>query len=126
MIPGLSTRPSGAPRPMAPSGKPLTRITHWVNAMGKRRAVTQIGRIAPPNRPAVHDNSLVNCERALLERVYYVKKGDSYTTPPTPDPERLATLQEFRRKLNRCVPKLPALSWDSFPSRYKDARKRNI
>lgn len=125
-IPGFSSRPSRAPEPVDATGRPLTRITHWVNAMGKHRAVTQIGRIAPPSRPAVHDNSLINCERALRERVYYVKNGDGFATPPKPDPRRLDTLQEFRRKLNRCVPKLPALSWELFPSRYKDARKRNI
>lgn len=125
-IAGFSSRPSKAPFPVGSNGKPLTRIGHWVNVMGKQRRITQIGRIAPPSSPAVHDNSLVNCERALRERVYFVKNGDCFTTPPKPDPERLATLQEFRQKLNRCVPKLPALSWDSFPSRYKDARKRNI
>lgn len=125
-IPGYSSRPSQAPEPENESGVPLTRIKHWVNVKGKQRAITQIGRVAPPNRVAVHDNSVVNCDRALRERVYFVKNGDGFSRPPQPIPSRVATLQEFRKRLRGHVPKLPALSWESFPNRYKDARKRNI
>ncbi|APG76477.1 hypothetical protein 2 [Hubei tombus-like virus 4] len=94
--------------------------------MGKQRAVTQIGRVAPPNRAAVHDNSVLNCDRALRERVYYVKNGDGFARPPQPNPSSVLTLGQFRKKLSRCVPRIPALSWELFPSRYKDAKKRNI
>lgn len=125
-IPGFSSRPSKAPEPVSPNGKPLTRIQHWVNVKGKQRLITQIGRVAPPSQLAVHDNSVVNCNRALRERVYFVKSGDGFTKPPIPRPDSVQSLEQFRKKLSRCVSRIPALSWELFPSRYKDARKRNI
>lgn len=107
-------------------GKPLTEKKAWVTAAVKHRIVTQIGCIAPPSNPGVHDNSLVNCERALKERVYFVKNGDSFTPPPRPIDGAFDRCYEFRRQLSRYMPRIPSLTWDEFPKRYKDARKRQI
>lgn len=98
----------------------------WVPEVDKHRTITQIGCIAPPSRPAVHDNSLVNCERALKERVYFVKSGDGFSPPPKPIHGAFDRCQKFRRELSRYMPKIPSLTWDDFPKRYKDARKRRI
>lgn len=88
--------------------------------------ITQIGCVAPPSRPGVHDNSLVNCERALRERVYFVKSGDGFSPPPQPIPLAFGRCQKFRRELSKYMPKIPSLTWDEFPKRYKDARKKRI
>lgn len=55
-----------------------------------------------------------------------MKSGDGFTKPPQPIPEAFERCQAFRRKLAKAVPRLPSLSLESFPGRYKDARKRAV
>lgn len=122
----MDCSPSKARLVDAPAVHSQIEVKSWVSN-GKSRFIIQVGCVAPPSEPGVHNNSLVNIERALLERVYFVKNSEGeFVTPPKPVDGAFDDCQLFRRNVNRHMRRIPALSLDEFPGRYKDARKRAI
>jgi len=93
---------------------------------GKIRRVFRIGGISVPIQFGVHNNSLVNLRRGLMERVYYVENSRKELVP-APQPERHAfeRLHKFRSKLTSIVGPHSRCSEERFLSFYT-GRKRTI
>nr|WON42283.1 hypothetical protein [Actinidia tombus-like virus] len=113
-------------------GKPtivhgLTSMKTWINGKDKHRSLIQVNDLSKFNRPAMHANSLVNAERALKERVFAVKKGDTFASPVQPLDGIFDTrLSAYRKRLVSLIPNRPSLTLEEFPGRYREARKRGI
>ncbi len=91
------------------------------------RKLFQIYGMSPPLEYIVHNSSLCNLTRAIMERVYYVKNSlGEYSRPPMPKPgvfrERLAW---FRSHLVRKIGYITPMGRESFPLLYQ-GRKRTI
>lgn len=98
----------------------------WV-AKRDCRTISQVGRLAPYSRMSVHNSTFVNLERALKERVYFVKGANGEFVPP-PRPVSGAfddCLPVFREVSANCA-RFPSLTLDEFPGRYRDAKKRSM
>lgn len=73
----------------------------------------------------VHNNSLRNLRRALLERILQVKDSGELAPPFQPDARFVFDqMSEFRSKLVEVVPVLRPLTTDEFVGRYEGLRKR--
>jgi len=99
---------------------------YWV-AKRDHRTISQVGRLAPHSRMSVHNSSMVNLERALKERVYFVKGANGEFVPP-PRPLSGAfddCLAIFDQVSSNCA-RFPSLTLDEFPERYRDAKKRSM
>ncbi|APG76468.1 hypothetical protein 2 [Hubei tombus-like virus 3] len=104
----------------------MVGVKRWV-AKRDCRTISQVGRLAPHSVMTVHNSTMVNLERALKERVYFVKGANGEFVPP-PKPVSGAfddCLPIFREVSMRCA-RFPSLTLDEFPGRYKDAKKRSM
>lgn len=98
----------------------------WV---GRRdcRTISQVGRLAPYTGAAVHNGSMVNLERALKERVYFVKGANGeFVPPPQPSCDAFDDCDPIFREVSGYCARFPSLTLDEFPARYKDAKKRSM
>lgn len=89
------------------------------------RTISQVGRLAPYSVCTVHNSSMVNLERALKERVYFVKGANGeFVPPPLPVSNAFDDCDGIFAEVSRRTPRFPSLTLDEFPGRYKDAKKR--
>lgn len=104
----------------------LGKVRRWTPKRD-HRTFTQAGMFAPQSLVGVHNDSLVNVERALKERIYFVKgPNGSFQRPPQPKVGAFSDMDDFKRRLLAVVPRVPALSMEEFPYRYEAAGKRNV
>jgi len=123
----MDSAPSEAPTALDGHGKPrMVAAKHWV-ARRDCRTISQVGRLAPYSRATVHNSSMINLERALKERVYFVKGANGeFVPPPRPASDAFDDCDPvFREVSNNCA-RFPSLTLDEFPGRYKDAKKRSM
>lgn len=74
----------------------------------------------------VHNNSLVNLERALLERVLVVKLDGVHKTPPQPQPGFVKSeMKHFTKRLLSVVRRVPPMTTEQFVDTYS-GRKRKM
>lgn len=98
----------------------------WV-AKRACRTISQVGRLAPHSVATVHNSSMVNLERALLERVYFVKgTNGEFVPPPEPTSDAFDDCDPIFREVSRNCARFPSLTLDEFPERYSDAKKRSM
>lgn len=89
------------------------------------RTISQVGRLAPYSVCTVHNSSMVNLERALKERVYFVKGANGeFVPPPQPICDAFDDCDSIFAEVSRRTARFPSLTLDEFPGRYKDAKKR--
>jgi hypothetical protein len=89
----------------------------------RERRFIRIDGLSPATRIGVHNASLVNLERAVLERVFYVQGPGGFV--PVPQPRVPFTLPEFTTNVvSRCGIVTP-ISEQDFVNCYK-ARKRTV
>lgn len=100
----------------------MRRLKRFGLPKERTRYLTAIGQMAGAERYGVHSNSLINLERALVERVFTVG-GE---LPPSPDPRFLRRkLARFSRRLQSHVPLVQTLSTNEFVESYV-GRKRGM
>lgn len=94
-------------------GLPKERLVHMITGFGKY--VPYI----------VHNANLINLERAVLERVFYVKgENGEFTRPPQPDIKNFnANMKIFLTKLKRNLPTSIPMTRHEFVESYKDRRR---
>lgn len=92
----------------------------------KQRKTYQVVGLSPPIDFRVHNSSIDNLERALLERVYYVSKDGVFTPAPKPLPGVFKLrLNRFQQQLVKLVGFSKPMRKEDFPSLYQ-SRKRTI
>ncbi len=106
---------------MDPSGLDRWRTTLKPGTV-KPRTVVKLVDLGGGLQFGAHDNCVMNAQRAVVERVYYLERDGELVEPPKP--QRLAsTLGKFRGMLIHRLPTTPAMSDEEFLSCY-DGRKR--
>lgn len=96
-----------------PSGKPV-----------KVRRVFRVGGISTPINFGVHNNSLKNLRRGLLERVFFVENKEHVLVPaPKPEAGVYLRLDRFRKRLLSIVGPHSRCSEERFCSFYTGRKK---
>lgn len=88
---------------------PNLSVTRALGASAKLRKTYLISKSSIDRKIAVYNNTLTCAERAVKERVFYVRKDDKFVSPPRPGPnhflETLAEVTEhFKRTYTFCTP----------------------
>lgn len=123
---GLTGNISEAPLPYDPTGKPAMRTTRFLGEPEKIRKVVQIEHLSPPSRFIVHNSSIDNLERAVKERIFFVKKDGKFVSPPLPIGDHFAnTLQPFLNRLRKHLPHAAPVERNQFADLYT-GRKREM
>jgi hypothetical protein len=92
----------------------------------RTRRISMIPKVANLVDMGVHNSTIVNLERGVLERVFFVKEDGKFVRPPQPIPKAFSLrLSTFRSILLRCVPTTTPTSREKFPLYYR-GRKRTI
>jgi len=101
-------------------------VTKYKGVATKQRKIYQVSGVACPDTFAVHNASINNMERAVLERVFFVKENGVQVKPPTALPnifnERLGYIQTY---LAKHVPSTNPIGYQQFADSYK-ARKHTV
>lgn len=74
----------------------------------------------------VHNASLVNLARGVVERVLYTRKGEELTSPVRPIRNAFARLGPLRSGILKVTRSTSVVAAEDYPKLYHDARKRNI
>lgn len=93
----------------------------------KDRVVYLLDGLGPAIKYRVHNNNLLNLERALKERVFFVKKDGEFVTPPKPSSDAFyaQSLNTFFTHLKKYLPHPARMEPSEFPKLYA-GRKRTI
>lgn len=106
--------------------RPRVEITPRLGAITRTRYHYRFPGLSPEVAFRVPDNNLINLERAVLERVFYVKNADgTFSAPPKPQPgvfeQRTAPfLEALKGHLSPTIP----ITHEEFVGLYKDRRKK--
>lgn len=90
----------------------------------RQRKIYRLSGWSPPIDFGVHNSSIANLSRGLLERVYYVKSKDGHVPAPQPREgifkERLSY---FKKYILRFVKRSTPMSRQDFPKLYRGRRR---
>lgn len=90
----------------------------------KVRRVSRVGGCSTNQHYSVHNSTISNLERGVLERVFFVKKGDQLVRPPQPQPGVVNhRLRRFKLELSKVLPSTTPVKREDFPLLY-EGRKR--
>jgi hypothetical protein len=100
-------------------------VTRKAGSVGNRR-MFQLNNIVPEFNIGTHKNCLINLEKSVLERVFFVKDAQgNFTSPPTPARGVFARrLRPFERIISRCVRTQVPLSGEEFLATVVPAKRR--
>lgn len=103
---------------------PAVQVVKQEGVTIKTRKAFQVGGVSTPIDLRVLNNSIDNLERAVLERVFYVKINGEHQAPPQPLKDAFEVrLKKFRcRLLNKLIPST-RLSRQSFVDGYTGRKK---
>jgi hypothetical protein len=103
---------------------PKLTVSKTQGSSVRQRSIYQLSGWSPPIEFGVHNSSINNLSRGLLERVYHVKKGGVFSPAPQPlvgiFKERLSY---FKTLLVRRLGKSTPMSRQDFPSLYRGRRR---
>jgi len=102
---------------------PTLRISKTKGGQFRERRYYQIGGMAMPINYTVHHSNIVNLSRALLTRVFYVKRGDTYISTPKPCKGAYKRLNSFKARMCRYLPSTTPIPRLDFSSLYEGRRK---
>lgn len=107
VLPGLVVR-------QIPRRRPTVRRAYYLNGTG--------GAL----RYIVHNNSLINVQRGIAERVLYIKSNDGTYAPPVRPAAGVfqERLMEFQRNLRRHLSPTTPILRDEFPLLYRGRRQK--
>lgn len=96
----------------------LTVIKHLGHS--RTRRVSMIPGVANLVDMRVHNSTIVNLERGVLERVFYVKENGRFVRPPQPDPKTFnARMSRFRDIVLSGIHSTTPTKREDFPSYYR-------
>lgn len=114
-----------AEKSAAPDHTNLT-VTHARGTPAKTRQLTFTTGLSPAGEYLVYDNSIDTLERAIKERVFFVKVDGQFLAPPQPDQgEFFTNIQPARDALRRLRKYSPPLTYEQFYCSFQ-GRKRTV
>lgn len=103
---------------------PGLEIRRWMGRKGVDRDYVRVPYVAPHGVAFVHNRSLRNLARGLVERVLYLKQGGELVLVPRPDPEHIANqLRAFKVRLLKRLPEPAPVLLEDFPELYSGLRR---
>jgi hypothetical protein len=103
---------------------PGLAVTRWLGKKGVVRDYVQVPGISPSGVAFVHNRSLRNLARGLVERVLYLKQNGVLVSVPRPSlPHFAGTLRSFKVQLLKKLPESTPVALEDFPSLYNGLRK---
>lgn len=102
------------------------RVVRFLGQPEKVRKVVSLEHCSPALKYIVHNSSITNLERAIKERVFFVKKDGKFVSPPLPQGNHFAeTLKPFLSRLRKHLPHATPIERSKFADLYT-GRKREI
>jgi len=101
------------------------KVTKTLGKQPRLRKSYRIGGISPPVNYAVYNNNIDTLERAIKERVFFVKRDDGFHAPPQPDQLGFARLDAIKEKFKCTVRYSTPMTYQQFADSYQ-GRKRTI
>lgn len=92
----------------------------------KARRVFRAAGIAPPVVFGVHNNSLVNLRRGLVERVFNVERDGELVDPPRPVENAFRDLDAFKELLLKHLPKTAPRTREEVVASYRGDRRHKV
>lgn len=103
---------------------PAMRATRTAGVAQPRRVFQAVG-CAPRVQIKIHNNSLNNLWRGLMERVFFVERDGALAEPPRPRAGVFrARLRDFKARLQRCLPVLTPWTSEQFVGTYSGQRRQ--
>lgn len=100
------------------------RVETFLGEPEKIRKVVSLEHCSPALEFIVHNSSIANLERGVKERIFFVKNGDKYCSPPLPEGNHFAnTLKPFLGCLREHLPHSTPVERNKFADLYT-GRKR--
>lgn len=110
------------PKSLAPDHAGLTVLK--TTGCAKIRLFYRVAGLSPPVKIFGFNNDIETLVRAVKERVYYVKVGDTYAEPPRPSHGWFQwKLQYTFSSLCRLLPRTAPLSYQQFVDTFKGRKK---
>lgn len=107
-------RDSPATTAVFPQG---VQVSHTIGAP-KTRTVTKVAVEGLTNEVFFYNNTLVNLERALAERVFNVEGSDGFRPPPQPETGAFGRLGPFKEQLLRHCGRATRITSEQFVGMY--------
>lgn len=108
----------------APAHPDLHVERHW--GVVRPRRMVRVSGVSPPVDLRGFNNSIDTLERAVLERVFYVKQHGEFVPPPRPERGHFTrALSGTRARLVPLLPLAAPMSYDSFVATFR-GRKRKV
>lgn len=91
------------------------------------RRLYQLNWVAPQINYRVHNHNIINLERAIKERVFFVKGESGFSRPPRPKSRSHFNrqLKDFASLLKPLLPRAAKMELQEFPGKYV-GRKRTV
>lgn len=89
----------------------------------KTRTVGQIVGLGSGKEFGVHNSSLCNLRRGLVERLFFVEGKDGLEPPPQPLPNQFDNLSYFRKRVHAILGLHSPITHDQFVGLYQGRRK---
>lgn len=96
---------------------PDVQVTSW-DIPGKLRTIYRYSGVGGVLNFGVHNNTLQNLRRGIMERVFYVEKDGGLVSPPAPVPGAFDRLGGFFRQLRKHVPRIHRVATEQFVEHY--------
>lgn len=98
-------------------------VTRWARKKAARYAYI-VAALSPNLRFGIHDNTVQNAIRGIVERVYAVEREGALHQPPRPRPGLFAwRLSSFKERLRRLLPPTSPWSVGEFLQTYSGRKK---
>lgn len=118
MVPGVTSSRSTAP------DHPDLVVQHNLGAVRKERKTYVIPRLSPGVNLRVFNPDIVTLEKAIKERVFYVKNGTEFVRPPLPTQKYESVLGDFSRALRAALPSTTPITRHEFADMYRGRRQQ--
>jgi hypothetical protein len=101
-------------------GKAAMRVERFRGTPYKVRKVVALEHFSPPINFIVHNSSITNLEKAILERIYFVKgPSGKFQPPPLPEKKHFDdTMQRFSVRLRKFLPRSAPIERNKFADLY--------
>lgn len=96
----------------------------WSRKGSKGRRYGRVCGVGKDGEWVVFNNSGVNLEKAISERVFRVKEGDTFVPPPRPRPAAFDQLAPQREFLLRHLPRRPRMTRQQFVGLYSGPKRK--
>lgn len=102
------------------TGDSVVRLKNFGYYKKRYRFLTAVTPFGGSEEWGVHDNSISNLERAIVERVFTVNG----VVPPEPSPHALRELNQFRTAVLRNLPPVTKMTTEQFVDTYSGRKRR--